>query len=102
MLRRREPRSMAMGREFLRTRPARQAAFVDPFLRRLGRPLHEFGRRREIERRHRERAQCRHEMHLDVAGNDFQLVHELPGDQQRDRVQRLGDGALRRPLSAQA
>src|SRR5215475_13406537 len=75
---------MAMWRELLRRSPARQPAVLDPLVRRLSGPFNELLRLREIEWRHREGAQRRHNMHVEVIAELLDFMHELPIDHQRE------------------
>ena len=60
---------VAMRRELLWERPARQPAVLDPFCRRASCPLDKFFRRRKIVWGHLEWAKHRREMQLDGFGD---------------------------------
>ena len=54
-----------------------------------------IGGAREVVRRSHQRAERRHHEILDVGIEAFQLADQLPRDQQRQRMQRIGDRADR-------
>ena len=89
---------MMVGRQFVRVGAPLEAALGDPLSGRFRGARDELRRGREIVGRDVERAQGRRHMHVDRVRQGFELLHQLPGDQQGDGVQGAADHALRRPV----
>ena len=74
-------------------------ATSEPGVGALYRARNQFAGVREIVRRPAQRTQRRQHEIIDLPFEAFQFVDQLPRDQQRQRVHRIGDRALRRCLA---
>ena len=72
--------SMAVRVKLPRMPPARKAAVIEPFSRAVRRAFHEIMRCREIEWRYIERAEWRHDAHIDLVRAPIEITDELPGN----------------------
>ena len=79
-----------------------QAVLRQPRIGDLDGALDMIGGSREIIGRSHQRAQRRHHEIFDAGSEIFQFADQLPRDQQRQRMQRIGDRADRRRCVAQA